>query len=124
MKYVGLSSTITSFLISLVVWYTFDSSLSEFQIVQLVSIPGQYSTYSVSLGVDGLSLYFVLLTTLIIPMCILSHWDNITNSVVLLIGCFLILGLLLVLVFIVLDLLLFYIFFEAVLIPLFLLVGL
>jgi NADH-ubiquinone oxidoreductase chain 4 len=75
------------------------------------------------IGIDGISLYFVLLTTFITPICILSNWDNIKHSLKYFLISFLLLETLLVAVFVVLDILLFYIFFESVLIPLFLIVG-
>lgn len=81
------------------------------------------------IGVDGLSLYFVLLTTFTMPICILASWDNVpkrlpgVNNLKYYLIAFLMLESLLIAVFVVLDLLLFYVFFESVLVPLFLIVG-
>ncbi|KAI9309847.1 NADH dehydrogenase subunit 4 [Dichotomocladium elegans] len=74
-------------------------------------------------GVDGISLFFVLLTTFIIPICILSSWDSIKTGIKYFLIAFLVLETLLIAVFVVLDLLLFYICFESVLIPMFLIIG-
>lgn len=75
------------------------------------------------MGVDGLSLYFVLLTTFTMPICVLASWENIKHNIKSYMIAFLILESLLIAVFVVLDLLLFYVFFESVLIPLFIIVG-
>ena len=76
-----------------------------------------------NLGIDGISLYFVLLTTFITPICILSNWTDINKNLKYFLICFLLLETLQIAVFVVLDLLMFYIFFESVLIPLFIIVG-
>jgi NADH-ubiquinone oxidoreductase chain 4 len=73
-------------------------------------------------GIDGTSLYFVLLTTFITPLCLLSNWSDITTKMKYFFISFLILETLQIAVFVVLDLLLFYIFFESVLIPLFIII--
>jgi len=70
MKFIGLATTIVSLLISLVVWVLFDFSSNQFQFVQECYGSSQYSIY---LGVDGISIYFVLLTTLIMPIALLSN---------------------------------------------------
>jgi len=75
------------------------------------------------LGVDGISLFFILLTTLLIPLCILASWNSVGHSLREFLIAFLFLDFLLIGVFCVLDLLFFYIFFESVLIPMFLIVG-
>jgi len=80
--------------------------------------------FDVYLGVDGISIYFVLLTTIIMPIAILSNWNSITENVKSYLIIMLLLETLLLAVFLVLDILLFYIFFESILPPLFLLIGL
>nr|ATE46965.1 NADH dehydrogenase subunit 4 [Aspergillus oryzae] len=83
------------------------------------------SYFDIYLGVDGLSIYFVLLTTIIMPIAILSNWNSIKSQNVLsFVVIMLLLESLLLAVFLVLDVLLFYIFFESILPPLFLLIGL
>lgn len=75
------------------------------------------------IGIDGISIFFVLLTTFTIPICILSSWDSIKVGMKYFLIAFLILETLLIAVFVVLDLLLFYICFESTLIPMFLIIG-
>jgi NADH-ubiquinone oxidoreductase chain 4 len=118
-KKVALTSSLLTFVLSLVLWAGFDSNYNGFQFVS--SFP-TLTTQEV-VGVDGISLFFVLLTTLIIPICILSSWESIKTGIKYFLIAFLILETLLIAVFVVLDLLLFYICFESVLIPMFLIIG-
>lgn len=120
MKRVALGTTLINFVLSIVLWGEFDSSTSEYQFTQEFN---QVNFCHLHIGVDGISLYFVLLTTFITPICILSNWDNIKQQLKYFLMCFLVLETLLIAVFVVLDILLFYVFFESVLIPLFLIVG-
>jgi NADH-quinone oxidoreductase subunit M len=76
-----------------------------------------------TLGIDGISLFFLLLTTLLIPLCILTSWNSVKNNLKEFLIAFLVLDFFLIGTFCVLDLLLFYIFFESVLIPMFFIVG-
>ena len=82
------------------------------------------SFYDIYLGLDGISIYFVLLTTIIMPIALLSNWNSIINNVKSYLIIMLLLETLLLAVFLVLDILLFYIFFESILPPLFILIGL
>jgi len=75
------------------------------------------------LGLDGISLFFILLTTFLVPLCLLAGWRNITFNVKGFLILFLFLEVFLLFIFSVLDLVLFYIFFESVLIPMFLIIG-
>jgi len=118
-KRVALASSLLTFILSLVLWPGFDSNYNGFQFVS--SFPTV--TAGEAVGVDGISLFFVLLTTFIIPICILSSWDSIKTGIKYFLIAFLILETLLIAVFVVLDLLLFYICFESVLIPMFLIIG-
>ncbi|KAI9309811.1 NADH dehydrogenase subunit 4 [Dichotomocladium elegans] len=118
-KKVALASSLLTFVLSLVLWAGFDSNYNGFQFVS--SFP-TITTKEV-VGVDGISLFFVLLTTFIIPICILSSWDSIKTGIKYFLIAFLVLETLLIAVFVVLDLLLFYICFESVLIPMFLIIG-
>lgn len=120
-KYIGLATTIVNLLISLVVWVLFDFSSNQFQFVQECYELNQYSIY---LGVDGLSIYFVWLTTIIMPLALLSNWSSITENVKAYVIIILLLETLLLAVFLVLDIFLFYVFFESILPPLFILIGL
>jgi len=120
MKQVALFTSLVNFIISMVIWAQFDSSVSHYQFQEEFT---QISFCHLHLGIDGISLYFVLLTTFITPICILSNWHDIKVGLKYFLIAFLVLETLQIAVFVVLDLLLFYIFFESVLIPLFLIVG-
>ena len=119
-KRITLGITLANLAISLVLWGEFDSSYNGFQYVQEFNT---INLYHLHVGIDGISLWFVLLTTFIIPICLLASWDSITHSIKEFLISFLVLEILLISVFIVLDLLLFYIAFESVLIPMFLVIG-
>ena len=99
----------------------FDFSSNQFQFVQEYH---QINSFDIYLGLDGLSIYFVLLTTIIIPISLLSNWSSITENIRSYVIIILLLETLLLAVFLVLDILLFYIFFESILPPLFILIGL
>lgn len=116
----ALFITLLTFLISLVMWGEFDSSSSEYQFTSTII---ESSFLSLNLGIDGFSLYFVLLTTFTMPIAILASWESIKHHVKEYLVLLLLLETFLIGVFLVLDLLLFYVFFEAVLIPLFIIVG-
>jgi NADH-ubiquinone oxidoreductase chain 4 len=98
----------------------FEESNADYQFVQEIFKVDETNFY---IGVDGISVYFVLLTTLIIPIVIFSNFFSIEHNIRFFYILILILETLLILVFIVLDTFLFYIFFESTLIPLFLLIG-
>lgn len=119
-KQIALFTTLLTFLVSIVMYSQFDNSTSTYQFTTEFN---QVNFMHFNFGVDGISLYFVLLTTFVIPICILSNYDNITNKIKYFLISFLVLETLLIATFVVLDILLFYVFFESVLIPLFLIVG-
>jgi NADH-ubiquinone oxidoreductase chain 4 len=120
-KYIGLLVSVLNMILSLFIFITFDFSINDFQFVQNhLDIKG----YNIYLGLDGLSIYFVLLTTIIMPISILSNWVSINKDIKLYISIILLLESLLIAVFIVLDIFLFYVSFESTLPPLFLLIGL
>jgi proton-translocating NADH-quinone oxidoreductase chain M len=121
-KTVGLTTSLLTFLLSLQLWLQFDMSTPKYQFVEkFFSVP--YSNMHIYLGIDGISLFFVLLTTLLIPICLLASWDAIKIYIREYSIAFLFLEAVLICVFTVLDVLFFYIFFEAVLIPMFLIIG-
>nr|YP_010944565.1 NADH dehydrogenase subunit 4 [Blastomyces percursus]WMB97456.1 NADH dehydrogenase subunit 4 [Blastomyces percursus] len=123
-KLIGLSTTILNLIISLIVFILFDFSSKQFQFIQ-VQEHYQINYFDIYLGVDGISIYFVLLTAIIIPIALISNWKTIDEKNVLsFVIIILLLETLLLAVFLVLDILLFYIFFESILPPLFLLIGL
>ncbi len=114
--------TIINFIISLSLYYHFDRNSSGFQFVEKYDWIKQYGI-SYHLGVDGISIYFVLLTTFLMPLCILTGWKGINERLKEYMISFLLLESMVIGVFCALDLVLFYIFFEAVLIPMFLIIG-
>lgn len=106
--------------LSLTIYIYFDYSCGQFQFVQDEYKIGQYNIY---LGIDGLCLFFVLLTIIIMPISLISNWKSIKNNIIYYLALILVLNTLLVIVFLVLDTLLFYIYFESILGPLFILIG-
>ncbi|WP_372000324.1 NADH-quinone oxidoreductase subunit M [Tistrella mobilis] len=119
---VALWTSVITFLISLLLWTGFDSSTAAFQFVEKAEwFPGYGIDYH--LGIDGISLWFVLLTTLLIPICVLASWESITRRVKEYMIAFLAMETLIIGSFVALDFVLFYFFFEAMLIPLFLIIG-
>lgn len=119
-KRIALITTFLNFIVSIILFCEFDSSTTEYQFTHEFN---KVNFCHLHVGVDGISLYFVLLTTFIMPICILSNWNTITGGLKYYLICFLMLETLLIATFVVLDILLFYVFFESVLIPLFLIVG-
>jgi NADH-quinone oxidoreductase subunit M len=122
-KAVLLAAVIISaatFVASVAAFFAFDRSADGYQLVE------QYAWYgpiSYKLGVDGLSLSLVMLTTFLTPICLLASWNSIDKRVTEYVIAFLVLETFMIGVFVALDLVLFYIFFEAGLIPMFLIVG-
>jgi NADH-quinone oxidoreductase subunit M len=125
---VGLLASGLTFFLSLLLWVLFDSGTADYQFVYENAWLSSLNI-NLILGVDGISVLFVILTTLMTPICLLASWDlsgdsRITKgSVKLYWMAFLVLEALVIFVFVVLDLLLFYVGFEAVLLPMFFLIG-
>jgi proton-translocating NADH-quinone oxidoreductase chain M len=103
-------------------WAAFDNSTAKFQFVECYEWIG-LSNINFYLGIDGISLFFVILTTLLIPICILASWEAIKTNIKEYMIAFLLLESFVIAVFCLLDLILFYVFFEAVLIPMFIIIG-
>ena len=121
-KMVALWTSFITFLSSIILFINFDNSIIGYQFEEKVSwLPMAGISYH--MGIDGISLPFVLLSTFLVPICILSSWENIKNQVPLFMSLFLVLEVLMVGTFCALDILVFYIFFEGVLIPMFLIIG-
>ena len=118
---VALWSTLVTFVTSLVLLVEFDATQSGFQFEITREWLGSNINYH--MGVDGISILFVILTTFLTPLCILASWKSITIRVKEYMIAFLILETLMIGVFCALDLVLFYVFFEAGLIPMFLIIG-
>ena len=119
-KIIALATSILNMLISFFIFIVFDFSNINYQFVQEVH---QFNGINIYLGIDGLSIYFVLLTTILIPIVLLSSWNSIINNIKAYVIIILLLETLLLGVFLVLNIFLFYVFFESILIPLFILIG-
>jgi len=121
-KYVALVISSLTFVASLGIWFGFDSSTAEFQFVEKFAwFAGGKVSYH--MGVDGISYLFVMLATILTPLCVLVSWDTIRKFVKEYMIAFLILETMMVGMFCALDMVVFYIFFEGVLIPMFLIIG-
>ncbi len=120
-RWVALWTTLVTLGVSLVMAWRFDPTLPEFQFVEKRFWLGGYGTYH--MGVDGISLPFVILTTALMPLCIAASWVTIETRVKEYMVAFLVLETLMVGTFSALDLVLFYLFFEGGLIPMFLIIG-
>jgi len=119
MKKIALTTSLITFLISLIIWYQFDSNTTQYQ---FVSEFNQLKFLHLNLGIDGISLYFVLLTTFVTPIALLSNYNNIKRNNKYFLISFLLLETLQMCAFVSLDLLLFYVFFESVLPILFIII--
>jgi NADH-quinone oxidoreductase subunit M len=120
MRWTTLFTTIITFVISLSLWIDFDRSEAGFQFVEQRAWLANFASYR--LGVDGISMPFVILTTFLMPICIIASW-GISYRVKEYMLAFLVLETTMVGVFVSLDLFLFYLFFEGGLIPMFLIIG-
>jgi NADH-quinone oxidoreductase subunit M len=119
---VALWTSGITFLLSILIWANFDSSQAGFQLVE----KGQWFVgvdINYHVGVDGISLWFVLLSTLLTMLCVISSWYSVTVRIKEYMVAFLVMDTLMVGVFCALDLVLFYLFFEGILIPMFLIIG-
>jgi NADH:ubiquinone oxidoreductase subunit 4 (subunit M) len=110
MKKIALITSLINFFISLFIWYQFDSNTTQYQ---FVSEFNQLKFCHLNFGIDGVSIYFVLLTTFVTPIALLSNYNNIFNNVKFFLISFLLLETLQICAFVSLDLLLFYVFFES-----------
>ncbi len=121
-RVLSLASSLIVFIASLTALVAFDNKCSHFQFVTKVDwVYG--SNVSLYLGIDGISLFFILLTTFLVPLCFLSGWKSVTKYVKEYCISFLLLETCVLGVFCTLDLLVFYFFFEALLLPIFALIG-
>ena len=121
-RWAALWVSLFTFAASLILWLEFDQTTAEFQFVEKSEwIPAFNVTYH--MGVDGISMFFVLLSTFLTPICVLASWKAIETRVKEYMIAFLVLETLMVGMFCALDLVLFYLFFEGGLIPMFLIIG-
>ena len=119
-RWVALWTTLITFLVSLLIWWHFDKTSAGFQFVEEYAWLGPLKY---KMGVDGISMLFVILTTFLMSLCILASWEAIEDRVKEYMIAFLVLETLMLGVFCALDLVLFYLFFEGGLIPMFLIIG-
>ena len=120
-RQIALFTTTITFIVTLVLWSMFDPAAPGFQFEEKYPWLGGNINYH--LGVDGISLPFVILTAFLMPLCILASWTSIETRVKEYMVAFLVLETLMIGVFVSLDLVLFYLFFEGGLIPMFLIIG-
>ncbi len=119
--YISLFSSIATFLLSLFLWYSLDVNTADFQFVEEKSWINNFIKFK--LGVDGISILFIVLTTFITPICIISCINSIKDRVKEFLIAILVLETFMIGVFCSLDLVIFYLFFEGGLIPMFLIIG-
>ena len=120
-RWIALWTTLVTFAVSLILVARFDASVADFQFVE--KAPWLASSITYHMGVDGISLPFVILTTALMPFCIVASWKSVKLRVREYMMAFLVLETLMVGTFSALDLVLFYLFFEGGLIPMFLIIG-
>ncbi|CAK7255672.1 NADH-quinone oxidoreductase subunit M [Shinella yambaruensis] len=118
---VALLTTVFTFVLSLFIWIGFDNSNPGFQMVEKAEWLGTGISYH--LGVDGISMLFVILSTFLMPFCVLASWHSVEKRLREYMIAFLLLEVFMVGVFVSLDIVLFYVFFEAGLIPMFIIIG-
>ena len=121
-RWAALWASAITFALSLLLWIGFDTTSAEFQFVERAAWFGEFGV-GYHMGVDGISMLFILLATLLTPLCILASWESVQTRVREYMVAFLVLESMMVGMFAALDFVLYYIFFEAVLIPMFLIIG-
>ena len=121
-RIIALWTTLLTFVLSLLIWIQFEPGTANFQFEERFDWLPQFRI-SYHMGVDGISMLFVILSTFLMPICILASWDVIQKMVREYMIAFLILETMMVGMFCAMDMVLFYIFFEGVLIPMFLIIG-
>ena len=119
---VALWTSIGVFLLSLLIWLQFDNTKAEYQFQEKIRWFSDFNFYY-HIGIDGVSLFMVILSTFLTPLCILASWESIKIRVKEYMLAFLFLETVMIGMFASVDILLFYIFFEAVLIPMYLIIG-
>src|SRR5438067_45384 len=123
-RIIALTTSLIVFALSILLWIYFDPSTADFQFVERhrwITIGGFSINYH--MGIDGISLFFVLLSTLLTPICVLSSWYSVHHQMKEYMISFLVLETMMVGVFASLDFIQFYMFFEGVLVPMFLIIG-
>jgi NADH-quinone oxidoreductase subunit M len=121
-RWTALWTSLVVLALSLILWFRFDPAVAEFQFEEQVDWLPEFGV-GYHMGVDGISVLFVLLSTLLTPLCILASWEAIETRVREYMIAFLVLETMMVGMFCALDFVVFYVFFEGVLIPMFLIIG-
>ncbi len=121
-RWAALWTSLATFVISLLLWINFDPTTADFQFVEKFEWLPQFNI-AYHMGIDGISLFFVILSTFLTPICVLASWKAVTHRVKEYMIAFLVLETMMVGTFAALDFVMFYIFFEAVLIPMFIIIG-
>ena len=121
-KWAALWTSIGTFILSCLIWLQFDNSFVGYQLVEKYQWFSDFNFFY-HVGVDGISLFMILLSTFLIPFCILASWVSIKKRIKEYMMAFLFLETVMLGMFFSIDILLFYIFFESVLIPMFLIIG-
>ncbi len=119
--YISIFTSFVNFFLAIFLWYSFDTTTSDFQFVEEFSWISGFIKFK--FGIDGISILFIILTTFIIPICIISCINSVKNRLKEFLIALLILETFMIGVFCSLDLVIFYLFFEAGLIPMFLIIG-
>ena len=120
-KHVAIFTSLANFFLSIILWFLFDDTISDFQFVEKNNWMNGFITFQ--LGIDGISILFILLTTFITPICIFSGINSIKFKIKEFLIAILLMETLMLVVFCSLDLVIFYLFFEGGLIPMFLIIG-
>ena len=120
-QYIAVFSSFTNFFIALFIWYSFDASTAEFQFIENKNWIDGFVNFQI--GIDGISILFILLTTFITPICVFSVINSVKFKIKEFLIAILIMETLMIGVFCSLDLVVFYLFFEGGLIPMFLIIG-
>ena len=121
-RWAAFWTSIGTFILSCLLWLQFDSSNRSYQFVEKISWFEDLN-YNYHIGVDGISLFMILLSTFLTPLCILASWKSIQKRIKEYMFAFLFLETVMIGMFASIDMLLFYIFFETVLIPMYLIIG-
>ena len=121
-RWAALWTSVGTFILSCLLWIQFDYSNNAYQFVEKINWFDDFN-FNYHIGVDGISLFMILLSTFLTPLCILASWKNIQKSIKEYMLAFLFLETVMIGMFASIDILLFYIFFEAVLIPMYLIIG-
>src|SRR5690606_5758355 len=121
-RWVALWTTLVTLALAIVLWIAFDPTVATFQFEEKVV---WFAALDISyhMGVDGISILFVVLSAFLMPLCVLASWESVQSRVKEYMVAFLILETLMIGMFCALDYLVFYVFFEAVLIPMFIIIG-